>query len=81
MRLAFVTPRFAVEGVVGGAETLIRDLAQTAAAAGHEVQLLTTCATNPHTWSNDRDPWEETVDGIRVRGFRVKEDRIFLFTY
>ena len=75
MKLAFVTPRFAVEGVVGGAETLIRDLAQTAAAAGHEVQLLTTCATNPHTWSNDRDPWEEVVDGIRVRGFRVKEDR------
>lgn len=75
MRLAFVTPRFAVEGVVGGAETLIRDLAQTAAAAGHEVQLLTTCATNPHTWSNDRAPWEEVVDCIHVRGFRVKEDR------
>ena len=75
MRLAFVTPRFAVEGVVGGAETLIRDLAMTAASAGHEVQLLTTCATNPHTWTNDRDPWEETVDGIWVRGFRVKEGR------
>lgn len=75
MKLAFVTPRFAVEGVVGGAETLIRDLALTAAAAGHEVQLLTTCATNPHTWSNDRSPWEERVDGVRVRGFRVNEHR------
>lgn len=75
MKLVFVTPRFAVEGVVGGAETLIRDLATTAAAAGHDVQLFTTCAANPHTWTNDREPWEETVEGIRVRGFRVKEDR------
>jgi len=75
MKLAFVTPRFALEGVVGGAETLIRDLAGIAAGAGHEVQLLTTCAANPHTWTNDREPWEEAVDGFRVRGFRVREDR------
>lgn len=75
MKLIFVTPRFSLEGVVGGAETLIRDLAFTAASAGHDVQLFTTCASNPHTWTNDRSPWEEEVDGIRVRGFRVKEDR------
>ncbi len=75
MKLVFVTPRFAVEGVVGGAETLIRDLARTAAQAGHDVQLFTTCAANPHTWTNDREPWEEEVEGIRVRGFRVREDR------
>ncbi|WFB36538.1 glycosyltransferase family 4 protein [Kiritimatiellota bacterium B12222] len=75
MKLAFITPRFLVGGVVGGAETLIRDLAQTCVSAGHEVHLLTTCATNHFTWSNDREPGEETVDGLQVHYFRVNDDR------
>jgi len=75
MKLAFLTPRFVPEGVVGGAETLIRDLAETAAGAGHEVELLTTCAVDHFTWANVREPGEETVDGMRVRYFPVNEDR------
>lgn len=75
MKLAFVTPRFLPEGVVGGAETLIRDLALTSVRAGHEVHLLTTCATDHFTWRNDREPGEETVEGIRIHYFRVNEDR------
>jgi len=75
MKLVFITPRFLPEGVVGGAETLIRDLALTSVQAGHEVHLLTTCAIDHFTWSNEREPGEETVDGIQVHYFRVNEDR------
>lgn len=75
MKLAFITPRFLPEGVVGGAETLIRDLALTSVQAGHEVHLLTTCATDHFTWQNDREPGEETVDGFQVHRFRVNGDR------
>lgn len=75
MKLAFITPRFLREGVVGGAETLIRDLARTSAEAGHEVHLLTTCATNVFTWQNEREPGAETIDGIQVHFFKVNEDR------
>jgi len=75
MRLAWITPRFSPEGVVGGAETLIRHLATLAAEAGHEVHVLTTCARDHFTWANDREPGEENVDGLQVHYFRVNEDR------
>lgn len=75
MKLAFITPRFVPEGVVGGAETLIRDLARTAAQAGHEIHLLTTCATDHFTWRNDREPGEESVEGMQVHYFRVNDNR------
>ncbi|MGA0333351.1 MAG: glycosyltransferase family 4 protein [Kiritimatiellia bacterium] len=75
MKLAFITPRFLPEGVVGGAETLIRDLATLAAEAGHEVHLLTTCAVDHFTWNNAREPGVESVEGIQVHYFRVNEDR------
>ena len=75
MKLVYITPRFLPEGVVGGAETLIRDLALTSVQAGHEVHLLTSCATDHFTWRNEREPGEETVDGIHIHYFRVNEDR------
>ncbi len=75
MKLAYITPRFLPGGVVGGAETLIRDLALTSVQAGHEVHLLTTCATDHFTWNNDREAGEETVEGIHVHYFKVNEDR------
>lgn len=75
MKLAYITPRFLPEGVVGGAETLIRDLALTSVQAGHEVHLLSTCATDHFTWANVRDAGEDSVDGIHIHYFRVNEDR------
>lgn len=75
MRLAWITPRFAPEGIVGGAETLIRHLATLAAGAGHECHLLTTCARDHTTWANAREPGEEDVDGVRVHYFPVNGDR------
>lgn len=75
MKLAFVTPRYAPEGVVGGAETLIRRLAVHSAGVGHEVHLLTTCARNHFSWANDRPAGTESVEGMSVHYFPADADR------
>ena len=75
MKLAFITPRYAPDGVVGGAETLIRNLALHAAGRGHDVHLLTTCALDHFSWANARPPGEETREGMTVHYFPVNEDR------
>lgn len=75
LRLAFIAPRFSPEGTVGGAETLIRALAEHAAADGHNVTLLTTCATDHFTWENARAPGVESHGPLTVRFFPVDEDR------
>lgn len=75
MKLAFVTLRYAPEGIVGGAETLIRQLARHSAAAGHEVHLLTTCARNHFTWENERPAGTEAAEGMSIHYFPVNTDR------
>ena len=70
-RIAFVCPRFAGEGAVGGAETLLKNLALHAAARGCEVDFLTTCAQSHFTWENTLPPGVKTMDGIRVHFFPV----------
>lgn len=75
MNIAFVSPRFPEGGVVGGAETLLRQLARHCVLAGHRVQFLTTCARDHHTWRNEIPPGEKEIDGIRVRYFPVDESR------
>ena len=52
--IAFIAPRFSEKGTVGGAETLLKNLAERAASAGHHVSMLTTCAEDHFTWSNTR---------------------------
>lgn len=78
-RIAFVCPRFSRGGTVGGAETLIKNLAQRAAAAGRSVSLLTTCATNHVTWENELPPGQEQVDGIRVHYFPTDDRDLPLY--
>ena len=74
-RIAFVTPRFSEQATIGGAETLIKNLALRAAKAGRKVTLLTTCAQDHFTWENSIPPGRTTVDGIDVEYFPVDEDR------
>ena len=74
-RLAFVAPRLAVDGAVGGAETLLFNLAQQARAAGCDVTFLTTCARDHHTWANVLPAGETRYDGVRVIRFPVNGDR------
>lgn len=70
MKLAIVVPRYG-PGIVGGAETLCRDYALRLHAAGHEVQVLTTCARDHFTWRNELPPGNTVIEGIPVRRFPV----------
>ncbi len=74
-RIAFVCPRFAEGATVGGAETLMRNLAREAVKAGRDVTFLTTCARNHFTWENDVPEGEQVFDGLKVRFFPVDQDR------
>ena len=72
-RIAFVCPRLAGEGAVGGAETLLKNLALHAAARGVAVDFLTTCAQSHFTWENTLPPGTKQMDGLTVHFFPVDE--------
>lgn len=69
-KLAFVPARFG-DGVVGGAEIVMRQMAKGLAGRGWEVEILTTCALDHHTWENVFEPGESVEDGLQVRRFPV----------
>ncbi|NQU40293.1 MAG: glycosyltransferase family 4 protein [Lentisphaerae bacterium] len=73
--IAFVVPRLADGSVVGGAETLLRKLAERASASGRQVTILTTCATSHYTWANELPPGRRQVGGLDVEFFPVDGDR------
>ncbi len=70
-RIAFVCPRLAGEGAVGGAETLLKNLALHAAARGFAVDFLTTCAQSHFTWENTLPAGVQRMDGMEVHFFPV----------
>jgi glycosyltransferase involved in cell wall biosynthesis len=70
MRLAIVVPRYG-PGIVGGAETLCRDYAERLHAAGHDVEVLTTCARDHFTWRNELPAGTTQVEGVTVHRFPV----------
>ena len=72
-RIAFVCPRLAGEGAVGGAETLLKNLALHAAARGFAVDFLTTCAQSHFTWENTLPPGVKDMDGISIHFFPVDD--------
>jgi glycosyltransferase involved in cell wall biosynthesis len=74
-RIAFVSPRFSEGPTVGGAETLLRQLAQRLVAKGWEVDYLTTCARNHFTWENEIPPGRISIAGITVHYFPVDSGR------
>lgn len=69
--LAFVCPRYGTE-VLGGAETVVRELAERLAGRGYPVEVLTTCAVDHHTWENHYEPGLTEVNGIPVHRFPVQ---------
>lgn len=68
--LAFVAPRFG-PGVVGGSEALTREIALGLAGRGHEVEILTTCATDHYTWANALAPGTTEEEGVVVHRFEM----------
>jgi glycosyltransferase involved in cell wall biosynthesis len=70
MRLGFVVPRYGPE-IVGGAETLARAFAEHLPRERFEVEVLTTCALDHHSWTNVLPAGDCEIDGVRVRRFPV----------
>jgi glycosyltransferase involved in cell wall biosynthesis len=70
LNLAFVVPRYG-PGIVGGAETLARGLAERFASAGARITVFTTCAENHFTWENVLPEGEERLGSVSVRRFRT----------
>jgi len=75
MNIALVAPRFAEGTTLGGAETLMRETALNLADSGHNVTVLSTCATNHFTWENELPAGEKQFENIKVILFKVNEDR------
>jgi glycosyltransferase involved in cell wall biosynthesis len=73
--IAFVSPRFPEGPTVGGAETLLRALAERAAAAGRRVTFLTTCARDHFTWANAVPAGRRRIGAMDVEFFPVDETR------
>jgi len=66
--IAFVSPRFG-DGVIGGAEAVLADAAFGLARRGYNVEILTTCARDHFTWSNEFPPGRTVVDDVSVVRF------------
>jgi glycosyltransferase involved in cell wall biosynthesis len=73
--IAFVCPRFAEDGTVGGAETLLRNLAGRLAGLGRRVTFLTTCARNHFSWENEIPPGTRRWGDVEVIHFPVDGGR------
>jgi glycosyltransferase involved in cell wall biosynthesis len=72
-RVAFVVQRYGPD-VTGGSESLARAVAERLAAT-HEVTVFTSCARDYVTWRNEYPEGETTENGVKVRRFRVTEER------
>jgi len=67
-RIGFVPSRYG-HGVIGGAETVFRELAASFAGRGWEVEVLTTAARDHFSWDNEYPIGVTEIDGISVRRF------------
>lgn len=70
--LAFVCPRYGLE-VLGGAETVVREMAERLSGRGFPVEVLTTCAIDHYTWENAYPPGVELVNGVVVHRFPIEK--------
>lgn len=73
MKLAFVVQRYG-EDIVGGAEYLTRLIAEHMSKY-HEIEALSTCAKDYHTWKNEYNEGTETINGVLVRRFKNSRKR------
>lgn len=72
MRIAFVVPRFGAQ-IVGGAEMHAGQLAARLADDGNDVEILTTCAVDHHSWRNELPAGAERSGALTVRRYAVDE--------
>jgi glycosyltransferase involved in cell wall biosynthesis len=68
--IAFAPARFG-DGLVGGAEIVMRQMALGLRDRGWQVEILTTCAVDHFTWANELPAGVAEEDGLTVRRFPV----------
>ncbi len=79
MRILYVVQRYGRE-VAGGAESACRQFATHIAEYGHQVDVLTTCATSYVDWADVYEPGTSDLDGVTVHRLSVphpRQDRLF----
>lgn len=74
IRIGVVVQRYGT-GVVGGAETLARDVCERLNASGCDVTVFTTTARDYITWRNEFPPGESILKGVRILRFPVDRER------
>ncbi|MCU1498392.1 MAG: hexosyltransferase [Acidimicrobiales bacterium] len=75
MRVTFVVQRYG-SAFVGGAEKYGRTLASGLAAAGHDISVITSCATSYEDWANVYEPGTSVDEGVVVHRFPVLAPRV-----
>ena len=67
-RIGLVPARYG-PGLVGGAEIVLAEMAEGLSARGWDVEILTTCALDHYTWTNELPAGFAEENGIPVRRF------------
>lgn len=74
MKICFVIQRYG-EGVVGGAESYVESMATGLAAEGHDISVITSCATSYADWADVSAPGTTVEAGVTVHRLRVRAPR------
>jgi glycosyltransferase involved in cell wall biosynthesis len=75
LRFTFVLARYG-DDVLGGAEKHARDVCERLAARGHDVRVLTTCATSYQTWRNELTMGRDSLRGVEIVRYPILTGRI-----
>ena len=75
MKLLYVVQRYG-DDIVGGSEAACRQFAEALTKAGHEVEVLTSCARSYVDWEDSYEPGTSNINGVIVHRLPVLEKRL-----